>query len=166
MNLSIFIDWETQGCNCNSVVKHPALHPTPTPQQYACCFSSAFRPPCPAHSACLIPAAADNTITSRTHRHAAPPTVAGVVQVLPGEAEDVVGDGTRVELYPEHHLALGGRLAVVALDEDVATQLEHHVRTEGRDGTGQLSAEQASDPRPWAERNNGQANTAAHDTVK
>lgn len=61
---------------------------------------------------------------------AAPPTVAGIVQVLTGEAEDDVGDGAGVELHPEHGLpGAGRRVAVVTLDEDVPAQMQCHLWT-------------------------------------
>ena len=52
-----------------------------------------------------------------------------VVELVLAEEQLVVGDGTRVELAPEDDVSLGGpRLLVVALDEDVSSQLKARVK--------------------------------------
>ena len=52
-----------------------------------------------------------------------------VVELVLAEEQLVVGDGTRVELTAEDDVSLGGpRLLVVALDEDVSSQLEARVQ--------------------------------------
>ena len=52
-----------------------------------------------------------------------------VVELVLAEEQFVVGDGTRVELAAEDDVSRGGpRLLVVALDEDVSSQLETRVQ--------------------------------------